>query len=418
MATGHIAIRSSAPLRLSVLVALALLACLGVSAAPKAAESPPQRRVAQHACGAIATHVGSASGPPIFLASYPDETHGNDPALATAAFTYDNALAVIALIACGKLPQARRVGAALRTAALDGPRLRNAYRAGPVHGRVLPNGWWDAKAQRWLEDPQQFGTATGNVAWAGLALLALNVATGERSWREAAERLARWIADDTRGRDHTPGFTGGIDGFDDHPKKLTWKSTEHNIDATALFTWLADGSGSGKWRQSARTARDFVASQWDAETRHLRVGTLPDGRENTGTSAFDVQMWALLLPDAPSKWKDAVHYAESHYRVPGGFDFNDDRDGLWLEGTAQAALAYRTVGDDAKADAVLTTIDGQFAASGYVFATREARITTGLALSPDSPTADFYYYRRPHLGATAWAALAAVDWNPFVAHSK
>jgi hypothetical protein len=34
-------------------------------------------------------------------------------------------------------------------------------------------------------------------------------------------------------------------------------------------------------------------------------------------------------------------------------------------------------------------------------------------LSPISTTDDFYYYRQPHLGATAWAALAATAWNPF-----
>jgi hypothetical protein len=40
-------------------------------------------------------------------------------------------------------------------------------------------------------------------------------------------------------------------------------------------------------------------------------------------------------------------------------------------------------------------------------------LTTGLALSPASKIDDFYYYRLPHLGATAWAALAATGWNPF-----
>lgn len=48
-----------------------------------------------------------------------------------------------------------------------------------------------------------------------------------------------------------------------------------------------------------------------------------------------------------------------------------------------------------------------------MFATREPRITTGLAIGPASTSADAYYYRRPHLGATAWAALAALQRNPF-----
>lgn len=404
--------------RRTTLTPLAALFVFGSAAAPAAAPSQPQRIVAQRACNAIAGHVGDASGPPVFLASYPDARAGGEPALGTAAFTYDNALAVIALIACHKLPQAERIGAALRDAALAGPRLRNAYRAGPVKGKVLPNGWWDAKSNRWLEDPQQFGTATGNVAWAGLALLALNTATGEPRWRDAAEHLAQWIASNTARHAGAPGFTGGINGFDDHPETLAWKSTEHNIDATALFTWLARDTKAGLWQQSAHSARAFVASQWNAGTQHFMVGTLPDGHENTGVSALDVQLWALLLPGAAPAWKHDMHYVETHYNVPGGFDFNTDRDGLWVEGTAQAALVYRSLGDHTKADALLTTLNGQFAPGGYLYATREARITTGLALSPSSPGADFYYYHQPHLGATAWAALAALDWNPFVAYGS
>jgi hypothetical protein len=396
---------------------LFLLCCAGgCKTSVCAAELRPRQLVAERACSAIAHQVGAPSGLPVLLRSYERQDEVEEHALKSAAFTYDNALAIIALIACDKLPQARRVGEALRRAALTGTRLRNAYRAGLVNGDVLPNGWWDPKADRWLEDPHQCGTSTGNVAWAGLALLALNRATGERRWRDAAEHLAKWIVDNSSVRGK-PGFTGGLEGFDPHPEKLAWNSTEHNIDAAALFVWLARGSRSGKWGRPERSAKDFIESQWDPRAGHFLVGTLPDGRENRGASALDVQMWANLLPDARPEWRRAVRHAEQNYRVAGGFDFNADRDGLWLEGTAQAALVYRTLGERAKANPLFLTISGQFdAASGYVYATREARITTGLALGPHGSTADFYYFHWPHLGATAWAALAALDWNPFIPH--
>lgn len=400
---------------ISLLLVFCASAC---QAATGAVGSKPPPPVAERACDALAEHVGAPVGPPKFLQSYEFGTRDSEPALKSAAFTYDNALAIIALVACNKLPQALRVGEALREAALTDPRLRNAYRAGSVKGKVLPNGWWDAKSNRWLEDPYQMGTSTGNVAWAGLALLTLDHATGEHRWREAAEQLARWIADNAYSTTGEPGFTGGVQGFDADPVKLAWKSTEHNIDLAALFEWLARDSSSHDWGRRAHEARDFVDSQWDAASGHFFIGTLPDGRENTGTSAIDVQMWTLLLPNARPEWQRAIHYAELNYRVAGGFDFNTDRDGLWLEGTAQVALVYRLRGMKARADALLRTISGQFSASGYVYAAKEPRITTGLALGPDSPSADFYYYHRPHLGATAWAALAALGWNPFVAHRQ
>ncbi|HEU0276775.1 MAG TPA: hypothetical protein VFQ95_02995 [Rhodanobacteraceae bacterium] len=402
--------------RFGIACAVALAEFAVCPSAAAAAAEPLPSQVAQRACAAIAGRVGAASGPPVFLVSYTSEGATSQPALKTAAFTYDNALAVIALIACGRVPQAVRVGEALRKAALGGPRLLNAYRAGVVEGQPLPNGWWDAKANQWAEDPYQMGTATGNVAWAGLALLALDRATGDRRWRDAAERLALWIVDNAWDASGTPGFTGGVEGFDPHPQKLRWKSTEHNVDAAALLAWLARGSSSNRWSQPAREAMHFVATQWDATTGRFLVGTLPDGRENTGTSAIDVQMWAQLLPGARPDWRRALAYAQAHFAVDGGFDFNTDRDGVWLEGTAQAALVYGTLGNTARADALFRTIDAEFSPGGYVYATREARITTGLALSPQSTTADFYYYHWPHLAPTAWAVLAAKAWNPFVPH--
>ena len=66
----------------------------------------------------------------------------------------------------------------------------------------------------------------------------------------------------------------------------------------------------------------------------------------------------------------------------------------------------------ASAFVVIRHVAHDVSPGGYLWATRQPRITTGLALGPDSATDDFHYYR-PHLGATAWAALAALGWNPF-----
>lgn len=373
--------------------------------------------VADRACAAIAGRVDAVPGNgSLFLRSY-DGTQGygevDVPALRTAAFTYDNALAVIALLACDRRTQALRIGAALETAAMHDTRLRNTYRAGAIGEKVLPNGWWDAAQNRWVEDAYQSGTATGNVAWAALAMLALYDATGAAHWRDAAAKLASWVVTNTRDP-AAGGFSGGVDGFDAAPVRLGWKSTEHAIDLIALFTWLADASAVGDWREQAGYARRFLDHQWDAGSGHFLTGTLPDGlTPNRVTSALDVQFWSQLLSDGSPDWRRAIGYAERTHAVGAGFDFNDDRDGEWQEGTAQAALMYRVVGREDAAQRCLAEIATQFSSGGFVFATREDRITTGLAIGPASTAADFYYYRRPHLGATAWAALAARNRNPY-----
>ncbi len=369
--------------------------------------------VATKSCAALKGRVDALPGDgPLFLRSY-DRADGagepQEPALKTAAFVYDEALAVIALAACDALPEASRVGEALRLAATTDSRLRNVYRAGAVHGKALHNGWWDATQDRWVEDAYQSGTATGNVAWTALALLALHDATHEAKWLDAARGLGRWIVANTSDPRGAGGFRGGVNGFDAAPEALHWKSTEHAIDLVALFTQLATRAPDEGWNARAGIARRFLDAQWDAPGGYFRIGTLPDGlTPNLASSALDVQLWTQLLAGANDDWRRALAYAERAHGVDCGFDFNADRDGIWLEGTAQAALAYRVRGDRAAAERRLACIAREFAAGGYVRATREARITTGLAGGE-------YYFRLPHLGATAWAVLAATGRNPFAA---
>lgn len=318
--------------KLTVLVALFCLA--GATAQEQPATAPPSLapKVAAQACKAMKSRVDAVPGKaPLLLLSYEEVSGAADinlPALRTAAFTYDNALAVIALLACGHRDQALRIGTALERAALLDTRLRNTYRAGVVGEKVLPNGWWDAAQNRWVEDAYQSGTATGNAAWSALALLALHDATRDARWRDAAGKLAVWIVANTRDPDPDGGFSGGVDGFDTAPVKLGWKSSEHAIDLIAVFRWLADARLAGDWRTHAAHARRFLDRQWDEPGGRFLIGTLPDGRSpNHVTSALDVQWWAQMLPDSPKNWRRALRYAERVHAVGAGFDFNDDRDG-------------------------------------------------------------------------------------------
>lgn len=400
-----------------------LLAALALLVPAIAWASPESSRIADAGCATLSARVDAEAGSgPVFLRSF-DSATGKGPAdnvaLAGAAFTYDNALAAIALTACGNLTQAKRIGAALALAATHDRsgvhgRIRNAYRSGPQANPPPPNGWWDAAAGRWLEDDYQVGVTTGNVAWAALALLTLSDATGERRFLDAATLLMTWVVEQTADSRGDGGFTGGIFGGEAEPRKLAWKSTEHNADLDAAFRWLARKGVSGRWSEHAATARAFLAMQWDAKTGRFQIGTLPDGvTSNRATSGLDAQLWPLLLPDAPPDWRSAVKYAERAHGVDGGFSFNDDLSGFWTEGTAQAALVYRVLNQNEKADILFGELSKMASGGGYLWATREDRITTGLAIGPDSKTADFFYYHLPHLGATAWGVIAAKGWNPF-----
>jgi hypothetical protein len=399
-----------------IAVALALLLPFSASAF---ADSP-RDVVAARACAAILTRVNAVPGSgPVFLRSYDDASGqgaGKEPALG-GAFTYDNALAAIALQACGQGAAARRIGDALLLAADNDRsgapgRLRNVYRPGAVTAMpVPPMGWWSDAEHRWDEDPYEVGSAAGNLAWGALALLTLAAATHDQRYVYGAVQVARWTIGETR---TGAGFMGGIYGYDDKAQRLTWKSTEQNTDLVAVFDWLARLQPQSDWKQWESSARSFVAAQWSEQAQRFWIGTLPDGATpNRADSGLDAELWPLLLPDAPKAWGASLATVERTHRVGVGFDFNDDRDGIWWEGTAQAALVYRATGAGAKADAIFAALETQFSPGGFIWATDRAQITTGLALSPQSTTDDFRYYRLPHLGATAWAALAATGWNPF-----
>jgi hypothetical protein len=399
------------------LVTLICIAAMTSSVASHASSDSRARYCAPLAKAVASQAAGSGAA---FVRSY---DHGEDesrlPAgLASTAFVYDNALAVIALVACGDATNATIIGNALSLAARsdrtfkDG-RVRNAYRPGPVREEpsALP-GWWDDKQKIWAEDAAQDGSSTGNIAWAALALVTLHQATKEPSYLADAEHLIDWvIANVSTGN----GFRGGVHGYDPQQVKLTWISTEHNVDVYAAASWLFRLTGERKYADAASQARQFLERAFDSD--HFLLGTKPDGSlADPSMLALDVQLWPwMAIPDAPAPWRSALDFAATHLAVKDGFDFNGDRDGLWVEGTAQASLAYRIAGDPHRSALLLATLEADRTPSGFLNATRGARVSTGLSLDPTpaATAADFFYFRRPHLGATAWATLAAMAWNPF-----
>jgi hypothetical protein len=405
-----------------IVLMLAAVATSAATADGCAAAGVPHGGAASY-CAALRAGVDAAGSGPVFVASYrPGEGEAElPPPLSRSAFTYDNALAAIALVACGDIPRARRIGDALmhglahdRTFS-DG-RVRNAYRAGPVgSGPTMLPGWWDAKQNLWAEDAYQDGTATGNVAWAALALLTLDQAAPEAGYRAGARRMLGWIGEHARDGRAPEGFSGGVDGFDPAQTTLAWKSTEHNLDVHAVAAWLHRLDGHPEDAATARTARGFLDAAFVADPGLFRLGTKPDGSlQPTDHTALDTQLWPLVgVANAPTAWRRSMAYAEAHMAVPGGFDFDADRDGAWSEGTAQAALTLRAIGRAPEAASLLDRLGRQVSPSGYLYATDVPRLTTGIAIGPASKGPDFFYFRRPHLGATAWAALAAAGWNPF-----
>jgi len=371
------------------------------------------------ACTLLAEQFKTLAAGPAFLPSFPSVAQGP---LHNSAFLYDNAAATIALIGCGQPVLARRIGDALLIA-LDNDRywhdgrLRNSYLAGTFDKNIIDKqqpvklgGWWDEQQQRWLEDRYQVGSDNGNMAWAILALLALD--KSDSKYRAGALRIGHWVASqrDARG---AGGFTGGTFAHEPQPSIIRWKSTEHNTDLAAAFTQLAQLTGDKFWRDASIAATQFIASMWDAQRHCFNTGTGDDGVTINPFIVLDAQIWPLLaLPAATQRYSGALDCAQAWLSVNEGYAYSEVRDGVWTEGTAQALLLMKLLDRRDDARRLQQAIERQRTEIGTYYASSVPQLPTGFMLATD-PSQPRLYYRLPHLGALAWVALAERGFNPF-----
>jgi hypothetical protein len=389
----------------------ALLA--GVVMAPAMGRAAGGVSFADGLVGGMRRQLDALPPGPALLASYPDRVANaafarfapaNDP----AAYTYDNALAGLALLAGGHALHAARIADALELAQAHDPnytdgRLRNAYRAGPVAIPVALPGWWDGAANHWAEDPYQVGSETGPIAWAILLWTALRDAgVNSDRYDDAAGKAADWIVVNCRG---AHGFTGGVFGFPPQQDRLTWVSTEQNTDCAVAFGRLGR-------RAAAAHAAAFVRGMRDPARGLFGAGLTPAGARN-GLVAADANVWPYLagLGDAAVIAPILATLGWPRDR-PAGIGFSAASEGIWTEGTAFAALALHRAGDAARAGRFFATVRGQAAPDGALFTTPAKQLATGLRVGPGPDAEIFNYYRVPALAPAAWAALAMLGVNP------
>jgi len=297
---------------------------------------------------------------PRFLNSYHTLACASpDAYLHNVCFIYDECLAVLAYLARGTaddLERARLLADALVFAQghdryyTDG-RLRNAYMSGDLADHMTGKArLWDEEASIWYEEVSSY---TGNLAWAILALVAYYEQEGGAQYLDAAIQIGEWIENHTNDEGGAEGYTGGYAGWEPSQTKITWKSTEHNLDVHVAFKRLYNVTGDAKWLNGALQANSFVDSMWNEAGGHFWTGTLDDGvTVNTNTVPLDIHAWAVMA-FTNTDYSALLNWAEDNCRTTchgfTGFDFNTDKDGVWFEGTAQMTLAYEITGEEEKA---------------------------------------------------------------------
>lgn len=373
------------------------------------------------------------------------QSYQDSSGLGEHAFTYDNALAVIALLADGDLAHASALGEGLLYAQDHDPeysdgRLRQTYQAGAFIN--------DTTKKVKLSPIGLSGTAVGDMSWAGIALTHLARRTRRSTFRTAALRIADWISDNTRSTSGLGGYTFGPTG-----DLAGHKSTEHNIDVYAFFRLLAELTGDRTWLSGARHAWAFVERMWNSEAGFFWTGS-DDGTtiNKLGTQwPLDAQTWSWLAARR-TRYAAALDWAAANlattdtplranskltgnYSVTGvafgsgslqadpnvtidPWNPNPDTGAVWFEGTSQLALALLdrgARGDRAAADALLDAVRSAQGRLGQDQTFNGKAVDGGVvaASSPMHTGFGFGYYQNLHVGATSWYVFAGRGVNPY-----
>jgi hypothetical protein len=395
-----------------------------------------------------------AQGPALRLS----QSYADQQGLQTTGFVYDNALVIVAHLVRGRLDDISR-------ATILGDAFLHAQQVDArADGRVRQAYFVDQPdAAGVFLRPALFpffflGSATGDMAWTGIALAQLFHRTGAQRFLDGAVKLGHWIVNNTFDTRGAGGFNFGVDNGNN---KLLFKSTEQNIDCVAFFTMLNRLTGDGSWSGQADHARAFVDAMFNATGGFFFTGTTPDGVTiSPDNIPEDVQTWSFLATFDKTH-AVSIDWAKTnlattdtpqtiHSRLKGNslisgasfasqsmralspsdpFSAAPDPNAVWLEGSGHLAAALLARGLHARHDlpgfhgdantarillenirvaqetlAQGQTVGGRAIANGQGVLAASSVLNTGFGFS---------FNPNLHIAATSWFVIAGQRGNPF-----
>lgn len=201
--------------------------------------------------------------------------------------------------------------------------------------------------------PAEETVHVGPNIWLAIAAVHYSKKTGEASYMALAEEIASWAISL---KDKEGGIKGG--------PNADWYSTEHNLDAYALFKMLYAATGKEIYRSQMESTLKWL-KDYTYSKKELRMNR----GKGDSTIATDTLAWAIAAigpstlakegmdPDAIVKFAEDECLVSTEYRRPDGdvvnirgFDFakplNVARNGIVsTEWTAQMVIAYRMMSD-------------------------------------------------------------------------
>ncbi len=347
-----------------------------------------------------------------------------DPALEDWAFTYDQSLACQTFLLFGDIKDAEAILSFYESRAEEANGgFFNTYHT--ADGRSIESV-----------------VHTGPNLWLGIAALQYENKTKNGRFLPLARRIGEWAV---KLQDKEGGLKGG--------PEFSWYSTEHNLDAYAFFSMLAQATQDEKYK----SARDHVLDWIKKYAYSVKEKRINRGKGDA-TIATDTFSWSIAaLGPAALKAiefdpESIIEFAEQNcevkvsYRLPNGkvveargFDFakaqNIGRGGIIsTEWTAQVIVTYRilsdyfdSLGDKEKAALYLDKANFYLSELQKLIITSPSRTGQGRGCLPYASIDNVdtgHGWRTPRgvrtgsVAGTAYGIFAWIGYNPFDLNNK
>lgn len=281
------------------------------------------------------------------------------------AWTFDQAVAVIAFTHAGETQRAKRV-------------LDKMKELQPSDCNASWNEWYrlaDPCDMDW--DWGSLKYVTGPIAWMVIAINYYESNTHDANYADMARKALCWL--DTMVVTNPDGalrFCGGPRCGQYDAGEPNWISTEHNLDAYSAYYWRGMLDANDSYLYRASLILDYLRREmWAPSPDSDEPNELSNAVvfwEGFGNFAFstDPQTWGVLSlgprgPDGEEFYKslDWLWYSPSgNTRTVQDYnntikDVNGFKSGtgetnnyIWVDGTEHAAAAFYSIGDNVKGD--------------------------------------------------------------------
>ena len=300
---------------------------------------------------------------------------------------YDNALAAILLTKNEELSKAERI--------LDffDSRTQSELESGTGGFYQFRNSLGENGSRRWL----------GDNAWLLIAIRHYHQASGSEKYSEMALKIENWIRSQ---QDEDGGLLGGYN----EDGSVIPKVTEGIITAFNAVPGYDDFH--------KNILNYLQTNRWDNAIQNLTAWP----ENETYTNALDIFALSQSIfegfPKSSLSIADELFLTSQPMTVTGelitGYCFDEDKDVIWLEGSAQMAIAFKAVGNIAQYELVMEQLEKTFIQSYITSNAKGIPYTTNHGTNYGATVLWDHADITPALSSTIWYSFAKMDFNPLV----